>query len=1242
MNFQRIAADLLNSFRAAGVPSPQSPAAGLDDLECLDSGSEFEKSADGNPLDRMKHIWFEIVERPAGGAPWRGFRVVKVSELKYLPQEARADPSLIRKQASLMRGLYAAGVEALTLHYGVFDPPLGIVQCYGAAGRHETLPGAIAIAERGHAAVIASMTAQYAQSRFAPLTIERGLWLAEALKNMPRVTALVGQPDPREGARGGGQQQTSGGGAGAGPKGAASGFSEQQNEILFRALARAREEFLFINIATPIRRRDLAAMLESLADLTSPIASRQQGATSIGFGVSLPVILSIGQAETAGQSYGTAQGQGVSEGIGVSRGTAHTEGVADSSGWSHSNSVGHAEGSAVTDSVSHTSGVTRSTSVSQGTSESFGASQAHSESQTNSIADTTGSSHSNSVFGSSSVGGSHSESSGSTYGETLPGVSGNLGLSGGIPADTLTGRGGVTFGITPAVSHGSYSGVSDGSSWASTSGSGESWGTSQAHTVGQATTVGDSVGQNHSVGVSQSTGESAGSFQSDSVGQANSHSQSDSTGESWGESGSHTVSSADTVSQAQSSSLGRSYTQAVSLGRNIGAAQMTGLGAGVAPSASISKSFQWKDEAAIALTQLLEEQLNILREAGEEGGFYSDVYILNRTANGQSIAEAAAVQAFGGSQGVVTHLQARRPAGPAEARHLGRHIRAFTPSTLTESLGWLNGYAYSTVVTPTQQAAYSAPGLFEEGTALTIQERTPPFAFVPDMRGEAVLGFLYSTERGELTNAPVRINEGRHFHTLFSADTGFGKTVAAERLAVEAVNQWHHRVVVLDFGAGWRRLANGPLPVERVDLYQLFPGAVRPFRWNFLQIGRRIDPNRQHAATAELIANAGRMGPRQIGYLKKALWALYIEQGVMATEKDVYTDPRWGQVDPSASSGQVGGELAALLQAQADRRRAGRARAGLSVLDLEPFERQALAVHRSRPVNISGLYAKMKDLYDSLPKGDQVGRTSLDGILIRLEPFTHGELALMYGGIGATLPIEDLGLLGPEENPADRWGLCVLEGGAEMDEYGKSVILSLAAWHLYNDSIVRRRETVGGFSGPRGEVPEQMRRGGAGANNRPLDIFFEEANKILSGAASTIGSDTTGTSSRAAAIELWQTMWRDGRKYSIYLHPVVQTLSELPPGIQASCNTSFFGQMKGLADRDLAIGHIARSERGFVDEEYKRYMSRIPKALAVVKFGYSEDVADMEPMLMRPLRVPAQEPDDAEIIERFGVLPMKR
>ncbi len=113
-------------------------------------------------------------------------------------------------------------------------------------------------------------------------------------------------------------------------------------------------------------------------------------------------------------------------------------------------------------------------------------------------------------------------------------------------------------------------------------------------------------------------------------------------------------------------------------------------------------------------------------------------------------------------------------------------------------------------------------------------------------------------------------------------------------------------------------------------------------------------------------------------------------------------------------------------------------------------------------------------------------------------------------------------------------------------------------------------------------------------------------------------------------------MWRDGRKYKTFQHPMVQTLQDLPPGILSSCNNAFFGQMKGMKDRDLAMAHLARSEKGFTDEEYKRYMSRIPRELAIVKLGYAADVTQVEPMLVRPMMVECKEPTDAEIEAMSG------
>ena len=91
----------------------------------------------------------------------------------------------------------------------------------------------------------------------------------------------------------------------------------------------------------------------------------------------------------------------------------------------------------------------------------------------------------------------------------------------------------------------------------------------------------------------------------------------------------------------------------------------------------------------------------------------------------------------------------------------------------------------------------------------------------------------------------------------------------------------------------------------------------------------------------------------------------------------------------------------------------------------------------------------------------------------------------------------------------------------------------------------------------------------------------------------------------------------------------------LPPGIVDSCNNAFVAQLKSPKDRDLMVAHLALSKKGFVDEQYKRYISRMPVARSIVKLGYSMDRRDVQPALVEPLMVPAREPTDAEIYRHF-------
>ena len=231
---------------------------------------------------------------------------------------------------------------------------------------------------------------------------------------------------------------------------------------------------------------------------------------------------------------------------------------------------------------------------------------------------------------------------------------------------------------------------------------------------------------------------------------------------------------------------------------------------------------------------------------------------------------------------------------------------------------------------------------------------------------------------------------------------------------------------------------------------------------------------------------------------------------------------------------------------------------------------------------------------------------------MRLEQFEEGQMLRQYGPGDDAIAIENLGLLCPPGQEEDPWGVTVVEGGAEMDEFAKAALFSLLAAVVYGDAVVRRRETLAGMRFP------------------PLQIFFEEANKVLSGVGGNAGSDSEKKGANVSAI--WESMWRDARKYDIYLHLMAQTVSQLPPGILASCANVFVFQTKNALDRDLILPHLGKSEKGIVNTEYKRYLARIPKSFAIAKLGYSAEVLDLEPALIQPNMLRVSEPSDADIL----------
>ena len=1166
-------------------------------LSILDNGLEIENG-------ELRFAWFRL-----SSAEGERFRCLAFRELASIPFDVAKDTDTLGRQWAALRGIYNAGVDYLYTALGIFHPNhIGIVQLYGAAGEGESRETAASIALDGLAAVQAAL-ANFPQSQTRPPDLRWLEWYLHFVsKRADHILALLGHPDPRASRRGLGQDA-------ALPDYAQDDLSVEQNEILFRGLAKLQQDFVFQITTTHVNRKALSSALVQVARVASQFASRRRGSASIGFSIGVPLMAALGRAVSGGMSgshaVAASTADGFSQSEGVSHGTSHTTGTSESwssggsethtvgTSWAHStgssSSWGHSDGSS--DSWSHTDSHTStdssSTSTSSGSGSSsmtggavtFGISQGLTESSGISSTDTTGSSTSHGS--SSSEGFSHSGSMSTSGSASLGAVGQSLGLGNSVSESYgWTGSSGTSDSTGTSLAH--SDGVSSGhaestgtsqgisSTWAEgfSSFSSTSQTSGHAESVGSSDTRGGSTSAADSVGGTTSSSDAVGGSESWST----SHSWAHSTGksESWG------------TSDSTSQQTGRSHVEGQSAASGVAQTAASGFNAGfstgLVPGVSIGRSWQLEDDVADRLTEVLRQFEGLVNQGAAEGAFMTDALLLVENSAAARAAETLASQAFHGV-GVPTPVLTVPANGPEVRSHALAWLPydEFDPSDPFGGLLWTR---FGTLLTAGQLAAYTAPGLVEESTAVVTIAPTPKgLAFYPDLSGDVVLGHQYSPLTRELTRAQVRLDDARLFHTMFAADTGYGKSVAAMRMAYETTLRWQLRTVVLDFGAGWRSLLNAPGLEGHVDIRQLWPTAARPLRWNPLQIGRNINPETQWRAFADIFGSVARLGvKRQKQELLDALRNVYLRAGVLVDDREVRADAVLGVVQASE---------------------ADLATPGTPLGELSLTQRQQLAVRRSSTVDLKTLYDAITERLARVNPRDTMLTGVLEGILYRMNALVQGAAAAQFAAGPDCVPMEDL---------AKPWGIAIIEGGMFLDDFGKAFLLGWTGWHLYTDMVARRVHEVN-------------------LNEPILQIFFEEANKIFGGADSGGGEDDSGGVSLS---QRFGDMFRDARKYKARLHVITQAPSLIPQDIISSCNNLVVGFLKNPKDKDIVLSGIARSEKGFVDEPWRRFLADLQIGMFLGRFPYAFQRELQQPFLFRPLPVVAPEPTDDEIAARLG------
>jgi len=1148
-------------------------------LTILDNGLRF--------TDTLQYAWFHLQkdERVL-------YRAIALKELAVIPVDVREDYDLLGKTWAAVRGLHNAGVNFIYAAAGIYKPNhIGIVQYYGAAAEADSEETAARIAQGHMRAVESVLAAGFSQTKLASPNLDWFRWYLEFVMSKGQfISSILGHPDPRIGKRGSGAAGELGDNNDA-------DLASEQSEILFRGLARLRENFVYQVLAEQIPRGSMTRPLMRVSEAASNVSSRRKGAISVGFSLSIPLMAALGQSNTGSQSTGTGHTQSTADGQNLGWGNSHqvSRGTTDSVG--HSQSITHSRGGSETESTSQSQG--KSHTVSDGTSWGSTNTRGSSTSSGSNHTDSSSSGQTVTEYGSLNTalnaandlktghapGGAGygtvsmqpgSQSSGQTSPQNgLSGLGINLGIpglgGGNSPASTQTQS--TTTPVGPSISipfgsvtsNSSSQSVSDGVSSSSSSMSSRSNSQGGSHT--------------ESNGTSETTGTSSahGSTWGESVGESWSSTHSQSQGEAWGESQNAGVSH--TIGNAESQTLARSLSNGIT----------SGISTGLIPGISIGQSWQVEDDVAERMTEIFRQLEGLCNQASAEGGFMTNVWLFAETQDGATAAEALVPQAFHGTN-VPTPVLTRAPE-PDDVDQLRAHAFSFLPWTDSDGGDPFGGELwtrYATLLTAQMVAAYTAPGLFEEGSASTVMSPIPKgMGFYPTMPGEAVLGHQYSPETGDLTSAQVRVAYEHLMHTAFAGDTGFGKSVAAIRMAYETTLRWKLRTVVLDFGAGWRTLMNAPGMDEHVNILQLWPDAVRPMRWNPLRIGRYISPETQWRAFADVFGSIAQLGvKRQKQEMLDALRNVYLKAGVLVEDPEVRKSPHWGMV-------QAGED--ALLNITL----------GTTLDRLTAAQRQALAVHRSSLIGLTDLYHEVETKLKTVPPRDTMLAGVLEGILFRMNPLVQGTAALQFAPGPDTIPVEDF---------SKPWGITIIEGGMFLDEFGKAFLLGWTGWHLYMDMVARRVHEV--------NTGEPI-----------LQIFYEEANKIF---VQDHGGGDDGGSGGMSASQRFSDMFRDARKYLARLHVITQAPSLIAQDIMSSCNNMVVGFLKQPRDKDLVLSAFARSEKGFRDEEWRRFVDDIPIGMAIARFPYTTRRELQRPVLFRPLMLDVPEPSDEDIVRSLG------
>lgn len=1023
--------------------------------------------------------------------------------------------------------------------------------------------------------------------------------------------------------------------------------------ILASPLSEASVDSLLMGVSERLSklRSDVETHEAHSAGISIPFlfAGSLGGSQGVSHGVTTSHGTSVGVSRqvTSGESVGTSTSQTQGTSLSVSHSVGETQSVGTNLTTGHQASLSHSYGQSLSlsqgRSTSHGTSLSESKSVSEtlsaqsthGVTETAGSSISRGSSTSTSFSDGTSTSNTAQLSQSFGVNSSHGVSgsaslSSSSGGSAGTGAStdfqGSLELiKGGHSTSTSSslqssGSAGVSAGSSASYGTSAGSGLSIGSSHSSTESFGETTGTSLSQSVSRSVSDSASVSTGQSVGTSQgvTTGQSASAGASVGLTQGASTGVSGSVGGSVsaGQSYSAGVSQGSSTSVAQSQSLTQGVTQSRSLsesaGTSAGASETQGSSSGsslgsnwatngslaLAPSVTYTRSKPVFDEQKRVAATILQTQVNRLTLARQEGAWEEFCYLLTPDEPTKEMGVGAAISAFWGPAQQGGDLPVRFHAivdlDSEENEHLRQHVRSFSSCYTREpSDKALERYAYSTVLTTTELAVLCRPPRIDLPGIQVSLEPIPTFRVPTDADGSIGLGRVVNPEIGAVSPYRFGLKPETFGHTIVAGVTGFGKTVSAEQLFVNFVNQPPRKAVTVKdgriqeteeyYGAlvlDWKRTWRGILqhvPRERFRFVSLW-NPESGFKYNPLAVPEGVPPNVHLDSLAEALALSMSLGQRGRGIIRGALGELYRAHRPLKL------------LDPSLPDSKTS-----------------------TVFDTPEL---------SRFVGMADLYMTITNQLNN-PATAKQGNSLKEGLQVvqmRLQHFAPGEpLARIYTRDVAEWELASM----PDLKARFDAGEFSLSGCLDLfDLIGPGTICVMEGGPL--DPVVKRFLVTMFVT----EVFEWARIQGEGAFTPERLFVLEEAHEVL------VSGEDDAAKIGGVGATIWEQIWNEGRSLGMRMMAIVQTPHVLPESVISNSGCHIIHRLSNGKSQTMMLEAIGRDPRTD-DRPLKRFLARIPRGQAIVRDA-GGDYNSSDIMLVQPDLLVHDIPSD-EVLREYSI-----